>query len=91
MHFPLELGRVEIRGLNLAKRGTRLRFIRAYYEWRSASQKLIRKVVRAEDVIICSRVSVSLYRSFRGYQDCLSIEFRAIVSYIAINFIVQQK
>lgn len=89
MHFPLELGRVEIRGLNLAKRGTRLRFIRAYYEWRS--QKLIRKVVRAEDVIICSRVSVSLYRSFRGYQDCLSIEFRATVSYIAINFIVQQK
>lgn len=41
--FSLELGRVEIRGLNLVKRGTR--FTRVYYEWRSAFQKLVRKVV----------------------------------------------
>lgn len=57
----------------------------AYYEWRFGSQKLVREVVRGEDVIICSRVSVSLYRSLRGYQDCLSIEFKEQLYCVSIS------
>lgn len=52
---------------------------------RSSLSSLVREVVRGEDVIICSRVSVSLYRSLRGYQDCLSIEFKEQLYCVSIS------